>query len=128
MADHEGPLITVARFEPRPEYAAAVEEALREAVRAAHREAGCLLYALHRTSDEPPALVMIEEWDGAEAAAAHVAGPGVRRLLGALDGRLAGRPQVTRLVAIPEGDGKLGQLSPSSGVRNLDGQTGHMRR
>jgi quinol monooxygenase YgiN len=113
MPEHDGPLITVARFEPQPEHAAAVEEALREAVRAAHREPGCLLYALHRTSDDPPALVMIEGWGDAEAAAAHVAGPGVRQLLGALDGKLAARPQVTRLMAIPEGDSKLGQLSPS---------------
>jgi quinol monooxygenase YgiN len=111
MAD--GPMITVAIFQPASGQEDAVEEALRAAVRASHGEPGCERYALHRTGDEPTRFVMVEQWTDAAATAAHVAGEGVQALLATLGGTLAGPPQVLRLLALPEGDGKLGVLAPS---------------
>jgi quinol monooxygenase YgiN len=87
-----------------------VEEALRAAVPAAHSEAGCEVYALHRTADDPVRFVMIEQWADAAALAAHMAGDGIKALLPALAGKLAGAPQILRLTAIPDGDLKLGRL------------------
>jgi quinol monooxygenase YgiN len=108
--DDRAPMITVALIEPLPDDASAVEEALRAAVPAAHSEAGCEVYALHRTVDDPVRFVMIEQWADADALAAHMAGDGLKALLPALAGKLAGAPQILRLTAIPAGDLKLGRL------------------
>lgn len=109
MADPT-PMITLAIIEPLTQEVAAVEQALRAAVRAAHAEPGCDLYALHRTNDEPARFVMVEQWADADALAAHMEGEGAKALLRALAGKLAGAPQILRLKAIPDGDTKLGQL------------------
>jgi quinol monooxygenase YgiN len=103
-------MITVAVIEPLPDQVGAVEEAFRAAVPAAHSEAGCQLYALHRTVDDPVRFVMVEQWADADALAAHMEGEGLKALLPALAGKLAGAPQILRLTALPEGDTKLGRL------------------
>ncbi len=109
MADRT-PMITLAIIEPIPDQVWAVDEALRAAVPAAHAEPGCELYALHQTNDEPKRFVMVEQWVDAGALAAHMEGDGIKALLPALAGKLAGAPQILRLTAIPDGDTKLGQL------------------
>jgi quinol monooxygenase YgiN len=106
------PMITVAIIEALPEQVGAVEEALRTAVRAAHSEPGCALYALHRTTDDPVRFVMVEQWADADALATHMEGEGVKALLPVLAGKLAGAPQILRLTAVPDGDTKLGRLAP----------------
>ena len=109
--DDNRPIVTVGIIEAKPERVAQVEDALRAAVRAAHSEAGCHLYALHRTGEDPVRFVMIEQWSGPAALAAHLAGDGIQALMPALAGNLAGPPLVLRLAALPEGDTKLGQLA-----------------
>ena len=109
MADAT-PMITLAIIEPLPDQLGAVEEALRAAVRAAHAEPGCDLYALHRTNDEPARFVMVEQWADADALSSHMEGEGIKALLPALAGKLAGAPEILRLTAVPDGDIKLGQL------------------
>ena len=104
------PIITVAVLEPQPDQVAAVEDALRAAVRAAHSEAGCHRYPLHRTADEPVRFVMVEQWADAVAFAAHMAGDGITALRPVLATLLAAPPQILRLAAVPEGDLKLGQI------------------
>ena len=104
------PAVTLAIIEPQAEEVSAVEEALRAAVRAAHSEAGCQLYALHRTAEAPIRFVMVEQWADADALAAHMAGDAIKALLPVLGAKLAGPPQILRLTAVPEGDTKLGRL------------------
>ena len=108
--DDRAPMITVAIIEPLPDQLAEVEAALRAAVRAAHSESGCELYALHRTAGDPVRFVMIEQWADADALAAHLAGDGIKALMPALAGKVAGPPQLLRLAALPDGDLKLGRL------------------
>jgi quinol monooxygenase YgiN len=104
------PAVTVAIIEPQAEEVPAVEEALRAAVRAAHSEAGCELYALHRIDEEPVRFVMVEQWADAAALAAHMTGDAIKALLPVLGSKLAGPPQILRLTALPDGDAKLGRL------------------
>lgn len=114
-------MITLAIIEPLPDHVPAVDEALRSAVRAAHSEPGCELYALHRTSDDPVRFVMIEQWADADALAAHLEGEAIKALLPALAGKVAGPPQILRLSAVPEGDSMLGRLV--NGLRQDEGDT-----
>jgi quinol monooxygenase YgiN len=104
------PMITVAIIEPQADQVETVEEALRAAVRAAHSEGGCQLYALHRTEDSPARFVMVEQWAAADALAAHMEGAGIQALRPVLATKLAAPPQVLRLIAVPDGDDKLGRL------------------
>jgi quinol monooxygenase YgiN len=80
-------------------------EALRQAVEATHaKDAGCLLYALHRDLADPTHLVMVEQWESAELLAAH----GRSEHLAALAGHpaLAGTPRVLVLEGLGYGDEK----------------------
>ena len=108
MADHAP--VVVAIIEPLPDSVSEVEEALREAVRAAHVAPGCELYALHRTTDDPARFVVIEQWADPDVLAAHVAGDAIKALFPVLSTKLARPPQTIRLAAIPEGDPGLGRL------------------
>jgi quinol monooxygenase YgiN len=110
MDEQREPIITVGIIEPRAEYSAEVEDALRGAVRAAHSEIGCMLYALHRTNSDPRTFVMVEQWAGPNELADHLAGTGIKTLMAGLQGKLAGAPQVLRCSALPEGGDKLGRL------------------
>lgn len=106
----DDPVVVVATITPQPGQEAAVESALRDAVRAVHNEDGCLRYALHRTLDEPARFVMIEKWETAAALDAHGRGEALAELGGRLKELLAGPTDVVRLAALPDGDTELGRL------------------
>ena len=40
-----------------------------------HEEAGCLHYTLHRNTEEPEKLVVVERWTSAESLAEHAVAP-----------------------------------------------------
>lgn len=50
-------------------------EIFRENIINVHEEPGCLHYTLHRNTEEPQKLVVVERWTSAEALAEHAAAP-----------------------------------------------------
>jgi quinol monooxygenase YgiN len=56
-------------------------EALEALMAPTHEEEGCILYALHRGSDDPRRLAYIERWASREALDAHLASPHVQDIL-----------------------------------------------
>ncbi|MFR9805101.1 putative quinol monooxygenase [Pseudonocardia sp. RS010] len=106
-----GSVVVVATLVPLPGREAEVEAVLREAVPATHaQDAGCELYALHRSVRGKEGFVMIEKWASAEALGAHGAGPAFAALSAGLDGLLAEPLGVTVLEPLAAGDEKLGRL------------------
>jgi quinol monooxygenase YgiN len=101
-------VVVVATITPLPEHARAVREAVLAAIPQVHGEEGCRRYALHEAQDA--SLVMIEEWDSAEALAVHGKGDALATLSGQLEGKLDGTPQLQVLTAIPAGDEGKGAL------------------
>ena len=99
--------VVVATITPQPEHAQAVREAVLAAVPQVHEE-GCERYALHEGRDG--SLVMIEQWAGPEALAAHGKGEPFTELSRQLDGKLVGAPQLQVLTAVPTGDDAKGAL------------------
>jgi quinol monooxygenase YgiN len=80
-------------------------EALRQAVEATHeKDAGCMIYALHRDLADPTHLVMVEKWESADDLAAHSR----TEHLAALGGHpaLDGAPRVLVLEGLGFGDEK----------------------
>jgi quinol monooxygenase YgiN len=101
-------IVVVATLTPKPDAVDAVREALLAAVPKVHAEPGCERYALHEARDG--SLVMIEQWAGPEALAAHGKGEPFTELSQQLEGKLAGAPQLQVLTAVPTGDQAKGAL------------------
>ena len=74
-----------------------VEEAFKQAVARVGDEPGTLVYALHRKADDPRSFVFFEVYESNEAADAHRAGEALKELGPKLAGKVAGRPEITRL-------------------------------
>ncbi len=101
-------VVVVATITPQPEHAQAVREAVLAAVPQVHAEEGCERYALHEARDG--SLVMIEQWAGPEALAAHGKGEPFTALSRQLEGKLAGTPELQVLSPVPTGDDAKGVL------------------
>jgi quinol monooxygenase YgiN len=101
-------VVVVATITPQPEHADAVREAVLTAIPQVHEEDGCQRYALHEGQDGR--LVMIEQWASPEALAAHGKGEPFAALSQALDGKLAGAPELQVLTAVPAGDQGKGAI------------------
>jgi quinol monooxygenase YgiN len=102
------PVVVTAYFSPAPGKHDQVVEALRPAIAAVHIEPGCELYAIHDAPDGT--IVMIEKWSSVGELDDHGGGEAVRALNASLDGLLASPTEVTRLVPLPAGTEKQGQL------------------
>ena len=101
-------VVVVATITPQPEHADAVREAVLTAIPQVHDEPGCLRYALHEGQDGR--LVMIEQWESPEALAAHGKAEPFTTLSRALEGKLAGTPELQVLTAVPAGDQAKGAV------------------
>lgn len=100
-------VVVVATLTPKPDQVDAVREALLEAVPKVHAEPGCEVYALHESDGE---FVMVERWESADALDVHGKAEALATLGGRLAGKLAGRPEVRRLTAVPGGDTTKGAI------------------
>ena len=102
-------IIIVATAFPAPEYRDEVVAAIEKAQETVHpSEDGCLLYALHDGPDGR--LVMIEKYADQAAVDAHVSGPGLAALQGAIQGKLAKPMDVQVLTPHPAGSAEKGIL------------------
>ncbi len=101
--------VVVATTTPQPEHTPAVREAALATVPRVHAEDGCERYALHEVRDGT--LVVIEQWAGPEAPAAH----GGDELSRQPEGELTGAPQLQALTALPTGDGTEAAFRRSCG-------------
>lgn len=103
--------VVVATLVPVPGREADLEQKLREAVKATHeQDAGCELYALHRSVRGADRFVIIEKWASSEALGAHGTGAAFAALKTGLDGLLVEPLAATVLEPLPAGEAKLGQL------------------
>lgn len=93
------PLNVVAIIDAKPEYASAVESALRGVIAASRAEDGCLQYELNCDIDNPSRLVMIERWRDEQALNRHSNMPHMVRLRRAMAGRIE-RSAFSRLVQL----------------------------
>jgi quinol monooxygenase YgiN len=100
-------IVVVATAFPVPEHRAEVIAAFEEAITRVHDEPGVERYALH---EGPDRLVMIEEYESAEARSEHVKGQALSDLRSALEGKLSSALDVQVLTPHPAGDPQKGAL------------------
>jgi quinol monooxygenase YgiN len=103
-------IVVCASFKLRPEHLEEAEAILREVIRTTHAEEGCLLYALHRSTEEPTRYVLVERWRSREDLDGHYKSPHLAPLSLAT-GVLAEPPVTWVCEPLPEGDIVKGTLA-----------------
>jgi quinol monooxygenase YgiN len=86
-------------------------EAFTALVEPTHAEEGCILYALHRGTDDPARLTFIERWESRELLDAHLQSDHVSALLERSDELWGENGEITVYDAVPAGDEKNGSLA-----------------
>lgn len=72
-------IVIVATLLAKPGEEQSVEQALRRLVALSNHEPGCVMYALHRSTEASYKFVMIERWSSREAWEIHLRQPQVRQ-------------------------------------------------
>ena len=104
-------IVVVGSFTARPGKEAEGLEAFEALVEPTHAEDGCILYALHRGSDNPARLAFIERWASREALDAHLASPHIQALLERADELFGDSGDITVFEAVPGGEPVKGSLA-----------------
>ena len=108
-------IVVVGSFTARPGKEAEGLQAFEELVDPTHAEDGCILYALHRGSDDPARLAFIERWASREALDAHLASPHVQAILERADELFGDSGDITVFEAVPGGEPAKGSLAEHAG-------------
>ena len=90
-------------------------EAFRALVEPTHREEGCILYALHRGSDDPARFAFIERWESRERLDAHLASDHVAAALERADELWGENGEITVYEAVHGGEPEKGSLAEHAG-------------
>jgi quinol monooxygenase YgiN len=101
-------LFMLAKLKAKAGSESAMEKELKALVEATHSEPGCLLYALHRDSNDFSQFVVIERFLSKEALDSHYASPHFSKHFSSISPLLASEPEIIHLSSV--GEGKKGQL------------------
>ena len=104
-------IVVVGSFTARPGKEAEGLQAFEELVEPTHAEDGCILYALHRGSDDPAKLAFIERWESREALEAHLASPHIQAVLERVEELFGDSGDITVFEAVPGGEPVKGSLA-----------------
>ena len=108
-------VVVVGTFKAEPGKEAEALEAFKALVEPTHAEDGCILYALHRGTDDPSRLTFVERWASREALDAHLTTPHVAALLERAEALFGDSPDITVFEAVPGGEHSKGSLAAHAG-------------
>jgi quinol monooxygenase YgiN len=86
-------------------------EAFRALMEPTHDEDGCILYALHRGSDDPRRLAFVERWASREALDDHLASPHIQEILSRAPDLFADGGDIVVYEAVPGGETTKGSIA-----------------
>jgi quinol monooxygenase YgiN len=86
-------------------------EAFKALVEPTHDEDGCILYALHRGSDDPRRLAFVERWASREALDAHLASAHIQDILSRAPDLFADGGDIVVYEAVPGGETTKGSIA-----------------
>ncbi|MBY0398371.1 MAG: antibiotic biosynthesis monooxygenase [Thermoleophilia bacterium] len=104
-------VVVVARFRAKKGRGDEAIALLRTVIGPTHGERGCRLFALHRATDDPDHLVLVERWDSREDLDAHLQAPHVQSFRQAAGLVMEAPPEITILDPVPEGDPAKGAFA-----------------
>ena len=88
-------IIVIAEAQALPEHADALAPILAKAAQASRADEGCIDYHFYRDTEDGTRFCSVEHWESKAHLDAHMAGPNVQGLLGALPGKVAADPVIT---------------------------------
>jgi quinol monooxygenase YgiN len=86
-------------------------EAFTALMEPTHDEDGCILYALHRGSDDPRRLAFVERWASREALDAHLASTHIQDILSRAPDLFADGGDIVVYEAVPGGETTKGSIA-----------------
>jgi quinol monooxygenase YgiN len=107
-------VVVVGSFVAREGQEAEAVEAFEALVEPTHDEDGCILYALHRGSDDPRRLAFVERWESKQLLGAHLESDHVKAVLAKADD-LFESADIVVYDALPGGVEKKGSLAAHAG-------------
>ena len=108
-------VVVVGSFTALPGKETEGAEAFEALVAPTHAEDGCILYALHRGTDDPARLAFVERWASREALDAHLQSPHVAALLERAAELFGDSGDIVVYEALPVGETKKGSLAAHAG-------------
>ncbi len=93
-------LYVIATLTARPDTTDATRDALAALVEPTRAEAGCQGYALTQSTDDPAVFRTVEQWDDADAIAAHMASAHVAEAFAKAGGLLAAEPDIRTFAVV----------------------------
>jgi quinol monooxygenase YgiN len=107
-------VVVVGSFEAKEGKEQDALEAFKALVEPTHAEDGCILYALHRGTDNPRRLAFIERWASRELLGTHLESAHVAAVLAKADDLFASS-DITVFDAVPGGEQAKGSLAAHAG-------------
>jgi quinol monooxygenase YgiN len=104
-------VVVTGSFKIKPGKEGDALEAFKALVEPTHREAGCILYALHRGTDDPARLTFIERWESRDRLDAHLKSDHVSALLERSDELWGDDGEITVFEAVPASEPTKGSLA-----------------
>jgi quinol monooxygenase YgiN len=104
-------IVVVGSFTARAGKEQEAAEAFEAIVAPTHAEDGCILYALHRGSDDPRRLAFVERWESPEKLQAHLASDHVQAVLARAADLFDGDGDIVVYDAMPGGEPVKGSLA-----------------
>jgi quinol monooxygenase YgiN len=108
-------VVVVGAFTVNPGKEGEALEALKALVPPTHGEDGCILYALHRGTDDAAHLAFIERWESREQLDAHLASDHVSAVLARAEELWGENGGITVYEAVPAGEPTKGSLAEHAG-------------
>jgi quinol monooxygenase YgiN len=90
---------------------AAAEAFLCALLEPTHREDGCLLYALHRSTEDPRRFAFVERWASRDLLERHLASQHIQRALEQVEELFTQGPDLAYYDAVPGGKAHKGSLA-----------------
>ncbi len=107
-------IVVVGSLRARQGQEAQAREALEALVEPTHAEDGCVLYALHQSSEDPTRLCFVERWASPEHHEARIGTPHIQALLERVDELFSEPPDIVRYDPVVLGDPRKGALAPQA--------------
>jgi quinol monooxygenase YgiN len=108
-------VVVVGSFTAEPGKEREAEEVFRALLEPTHAEEGCILYALHRGTDDPRRLTFIERWASPEALQAHLDSPHIKDVLARADDLFGDSGEIVVYQALAGGVQRKGSLAAHAG-------------
>lgn len=108
-------VVVVGSFTAQPGKEREAEAAFRALLEPTHAEDGCILYALHRGTEDPRRLTFIERWASPEALEAHLASAHIKDVVARAEDLFGDSGEIVVYEALAGGVERKGSLAAHAG-------------